>query len=294
MELSSFVKESGKRMFSGTRVLRIALMLTMMGVVPGVCRAQAVSAADREALVRLHADRGGRAEDVDALLQVASEASTKGVPPAPLVNKIREGLSKGAAPQRIEAVVRQMAGHLESAERLIRETDSAAARASVEPAVTLLAEAFGSGVTLDEARELNRQAQAPGRPPVAGDVLASAAKGLSFIKDARLPAADGIAVMAEGVRQGFRPYQILDLGREVKRREADYREGRASLRALRDAIARGERPEQILRPTRIEPVERPAASLPEAVSARPERARPERTPPVERPQRPEQPQRPSR
>jgi hypothetical protein len=273
-------------------VLSLVVLALAGATAPDVCLAQPVSAADREALVRLHAVRGGRAADVDALVRVADDVSAKGVPSAPIVNKIREGLSKGAAPMRIETVVRQMASHLETADRLLRAADSST-RTPAEPAVTLLAEAFGGGVSLDEARELNRQAQAPGLPPIATDVFASAAKGLSLIKEANLPSADGIAVMAEGVRQGYRPYQILDLGREVKRRERDFRDGRASLLALRDAIARGERPEQILRQTRPEPVERPAATRPEAARERPERQRPERVP-VERPQRPEQPQRPSR
>lgn len=243
------------------------IALVAIGIAPGLCFAQA-SASDREALVRM-----------------ANELSAKGVPLAPMINKVNEGLAKGAVPQRIEAVIRQMAVHLETADRLLRETDPSSPRP--EASITLLAEAFGGGVTADETRELNRRAQ--GQPAVSTDVLASAAKGLSFIKEARLPATDGIAVMAEGVRQGFRPHQLLDLGRDVKRREADFRAGRASLRALRDAIARGERPEQLFRETRTETIERPAATRPDAVTDRPQRERPQRP---DAPQRPEPPQRP--
>ena len=91
---------------------------------------------------------------------------------------------------------------------------------------------------------------------------------------------EGTAVMAEAVKRGFRSNDILDLAREIKRRESDYRAGRASLRALRDAIARGDRPDQLLRDSRAVTVDRPAAA-----PSRPER-------PVERPARPEAPQRP--
>ena len=238
--------------------------LVAIGIAPDPCHAQ-VPVSDRDALVR-----------------VAHALSATGVPLAPLVSKVDEGLAKGAAPQRIETVIRQMATHLETADRLLRETHPPAPRPEAD--VTLLAEAFGGGVTLDEARELNRQTQASGKPPVSTGLLASAAKGLTFIKEARLPATDGIAVMAEGVRQGFRPLQLLDLGREVKRREADFRAGRASLRALRDAIARGERPEQLFRDARTEAVERPAATRPGAATERPQRP--------EAPQRPAAPQRP--
>jgi hypothetical protein len=245
------------------------IALVAIGIAPNPCFAQA-PASERHALVR-----------------VANELAAKGVPLAPLINKVNEGLAKGAAPQRIEAVIRQMATHLEAADRLLRETHPPAVRAEAD--VTLLSEAFGAGVTADETRELNRQSQVAGNPAVSTDMLTSAAKGLSFIKEARLSPADGIAVMAEGVRQGFRPHQLLDLGRDVKRREADFRAGRATLRALRDAIARGERPEQLLRDSRAETVERPTTTRPDAVTDRPQRERPLRP---EAPQRPEQPQRP--
>jgi hypothetical protein len=255
----------------GSRICWL-IALVAIGIAPDLCFAQA-SASDRDALVR-----------------VATELSAKGVPLAPLINKVNEGLAKGAAPQRIEAVVRQMAMHLETADRLLRETDPSSARS--EGAVTLLAEAFGGGVTLEETRELNRQTQVQGKPRVPTDMLASAAKGLSFIKEARLPVTDGIAVIAEGVRQGFRPHQVLDLGREVRRRESDFRAGRATLRALRDAIARGERPEQLFRDARTEAIERPSATRPDPVTERPQRERPQRPDPPQRPERPETPQRP--
>ena len=232
--------------------------------------AQSVSASDREALDRL-----------------VAEAAAKGLPAAPLTNKIQEGFAKGADPKRIELVVRQMATNLETADRLVREIEPASAGAGREASVTLLAESIGSGVTPDEVRELRKTAQVSGKPPMSAEAAASAAKGLSFIKDARLPVPEGTAVIAEAVRQGFRSREILDLGREVKRREADYRAGRASLRALRDAIARGDRPDQLFRDSRTDAVERPAATRPETQVDRPA-ARPEA------PQRPEQPVRPER
>jgi hypothetical protein len=132
-------------------------------------------------------------------------------------------------------------------------------------------------VTLDEVRELNQRAQ-QGKSAVTSDRLAGAAKGLSFIKDAKLPPDQGSAVMTEALRQGFDSLAMQDLGREVRRREADYRTGRASLIALRDAIARGDRPDQLLRDSRAQPPERPAATRP--------------SPPAERPARPEVPARP--
>jgi hypothetical protein len=225
---------------------------------PALILAQGLPAAERDALVRLRVDRGGRAGDVDALIRLTDDAAANGLPVAPLTNKIREGLAKGHDPQRIEPVIRQLAAHLGTASQLIRELDPASG-AGREAAVTLLAEALGGGVTPDEVRDLRRQGQAPGRPPLTADGVASAAKGFSFIKETRLPAAEGAAVIAESLRQGYRSQETLALGREVKRRERDYQTGRATLRALRDAIARGDRPEQLFRDSRIEPLERPSA-----------------------------------
>lgn len=255
---------------SGHKLTTMLLVVLCGLAAPAVSAAQSVSASEREALDRL-----------------VAEAAAKGLPAAPLTNKIQEGFAKGANPKRIELVVRQMAANLESADRLVREIEPASAGAGREASVTLLAESLGSGVTPDEVRELGKISQGSGRPPMSADAVASAAKGLSFIKEARLPVPEGTAVIAEAVKQGFGSREILDLGREVKRREADYRAGRASLRALRDAIARGERPDQLFRDSRTITIDHPASARPEAPVDRPA-ARPEA------PQRPEQPVRPER
>ena len=112
------------------------------------------------------------AQSVDDLNRLADEAAARGLPAAPLTNKIREGLAKGAQPQRIEVIVRQMTAHLQIADRLIREVYPASARPGRDAAVTLLAESFGTGATVDEVRELHRQAQTSGRPPLSADGLA--------------------------------------------------------------------------------------------------------------------------
>jgi hypothetical protein len=271
------------------------LVSNAAGAVPAA--AQSVSAPERDALVRLHVARGGRAGDVEALLRHADAAGEKGLPVAALTNKIREGLAKGADPRRIDAVIVQMTAYLEGADRIVRDVDPAAP--ARDAAVTLLAEAMGGGVTAEEIRAIQQQTAAAGGTTLNAETLASAAKGLLFIKEAKLPSADGTAVVVEAGRRGFRAHEIVDVGREVKRREADYRAGRATLRALRDAIARGDRPEQLLRDTRdAAPAERPAAGRPESTTrpeptSRPEATRPERPVQPERPVRPEQPSRPA-
>ena len=214
------------------------------------------------------------------LLRQADAAGARGLPVAPLRNKIREGFAKGHNPKQIEAAVNQIASNLEAADRIVRDVEPGAAAAARESAVTLLADALFGGLTTDEVRELQRQAQAASSQDLAG-----AAKGLSFIKEARLPVNEGTAVMSEAVRQRFRAYEMQDLGREVKRREADYRAGRVTLQSLREAIAKGARPETLLRDSRAATPERPAATRPTTTTDRPERT----TVPTDRAPRPERP-----
>jgi hypothetical protein len=272
------------------RFVAVAVAIASLAA-PGVAAAQAVSASEREALVALHVGRGGQAGDLDALIRLANETGAKGLPVRPLTDKIREGVSKRADPRRIERVIRQMATDLESADRIVREWTPSPATPGREAAVTLLAEALGGaltseddarrGLSAEEARELGRQVQAASRPSPPADTLASAAKGLAFIKDAKLSVPEGTVLVAEAARRGFRAYDLLDLGRQIKLRERDYQQGRATLRALHEAVTRGERPEQLFRDGRAGTIERPAM-------------RPQPPDRPERPTRPEAPARPER
>src|SRR5262245_39503244 len=135
-------------------VSTLALLIAL--VIPVVSAAQMVSTTDRDGLVRQRTERGGRADEVDALVRLVNEAAAKGLPTAPLINKVREGIAKNKDQKQIEAVVRQLTTHLDAADRVIHEIDSSSTAADREAAVTLLAETLGSGLTVDEVRELRR------------------------------------------------------------------------------------------------------------------------------------------
>ena len=70
-------------------------------------------------------------------------------------------------------------------------------------------------------------------------LLAAGAKGLAVMKEGRIPSKDGTALVGEGMKQGYRASELLDLSREVKRRGSDFEEGRASLKALREQVLLG-------------------------------------------------------
>src|SRR5437899_805610 len=98
--MMGLVRRMGSWLSVDSRIAPRLVAFACALAVPAVCGAQTVSAADRDALVRLRADRGGSAAEVDALIKVADEAAAKGLPAAPLTNKIHEGLAKGVDPNR--------------------------------------------------------------------------------------------------------------------------------------------------------------------------------------------------
>ena len=288
--LSDRSHRSGQTAHAWRSVVAPLATLVVILVAPALAAAQVVSPADREAIVRLQTARGGQAQDVDALIRVADETAAKGLPSAPVLNKIREGIAKGVPPVRIGPVVQQLVEHLQMADGLLREGAAPGGAPERATAVTLLAEALGAGVTPAEVRELRRQSQPAGQPPVSAEAVASAARGLAFIKDARLPVGEGTTLVSEAARRGFRGSEMLDLGREIKRRESDYRSGRSTLRALRDAIARGDRIERLF-PERPAGADRPVRpDIPAGTADRP--VRPETPARPNAPDRPQQPERP--
>src|SRR5687768_2940639 len=151
----------GMALWSSRRVSAVALVVAT-ALVPSAALAQAVSPAERDALVRLRTDRGGKPEDVDALLKRADAASAAGLPAGPLVNKIREGLAKGYEPARIDAVVQQMVGNLGAADTALGARAPGLPPAGRDAAVALLAEAIAGGVTPGDIAELRRQVQPGG------------------------------------------------------------------------------------------------------------------------------------
>jgi hypothetical protein len=270
-----------------TSARRVLVSFAIAGAiaVPAMAAAQGMPTSEREALIRVVVDRGGRAGDLDTLLGVADQVAASGLPSAPVTNKIREGLAKGVPVSRIEPVARQIASHLTAADRLLRELGPNPAVSDRMAAITLLAESFGVGVTDADVRALHQQTRASGTT-LSPDATAAAAKALGFIKDAKLSTTDGTAVVAEAARRGYRSQELVDLGREIKRRERSYQEGRETLRSLREAIARGDRPEQLFPEARPDRVERPADTRPANTTERPTRPEPQRP---ERPQAPERP-----
>jgi len=216
--------------------------------VPAV--AEPLSTQDREAINRLGTARGHSAEEVNQLLNQVSQAGDRGLPTEPLANKLKEGLAKGVEPNRIDPVLKQMVGNFESAKEMLQESVAKGMvdqdQGNRQRAMESLAEALSRGATVDEVRELARTGQHQGQR-MSEDTLAMGAKSLAVIKEAHIPSKDGAAVVAEGMRQGFRPSELADLARDIKRHGQDFREGRITTESIRDQISRGDRGDRLFR-----------------------------------------------
>jgi hypothetical protein len=216
--------------------------------VPAV--AESLSMQDREEINRLRTAQGHSAEAVNQLLEQVSKAGERGLPTEPLANKVKEGLAKGVEPKRIDPVLKQMVGHFESAKEVLQESVTKGMvdqdQGNRQRAMESLAEAFGRGATTDEVRDLARSGQHQGQR-MSPDTLGVGAKSLAVIKEANIPSKDGAAVVAEGMRQGYRPSELADLAREIKRHGQDFREGRLTTESIRDQISRGERSDRLFR-----------------------------------------------
>ena len=245
MEWWSFDNMMNHTMNILVRLVSVALCLTAAPVF-----ADSLSNQDRAEIDRLRSAQGHSAEAVNPLLEQVTRAGEKGFPIESLANKLKEGLAKGVEPKRIEPVLRQMVSQFDSAKELLQESATKGVidqgHGNSHRALESLAEALGRGATVDEVRELARTGQHQGEK-MSQDTLAMGAKSLAVMKEAHIPSKDSAAVVAEGMRQGFRPTDLADLAREMKRHGQDFREGRLTTQSIRDQISRGERSDRLFR-----------------------------------------------
>lgn len=225
----------------------IGALSLMVVLITATASAEPLSAQDREAITRLGSSQGRSTNEITPLLEQVSKAGERGLPTDSLLNKVKEGLAKGIEPGRIDPVLRQMTSRLESAREVLEEAKGRGmSEGNRQRAMETLVEAFARGATVDEVRELSRLSQ-EGRHKATQEELAAGAKGLAVMKEGRIPTKDGTALIGEGIKQGYHSSELLDLSREVKRRGSDFEEGRASLKALREQVSRGERNDRLFK-----------------------------------------------
>lgn len=225
----------------------IGVLIIIVGMTAPSVWAEPLTVQDRETITRLGSAQGRSENEIAPLLDHVNKAGERGLPTESLLNKVREGLAKGVEPKRIDPVLRQMTSRLESAHEVLQEAGSRGMEeGNRQRAIETMAEALARGTTADEVRELSRLSQ-DGRHKATQEELAAGAKGLAVMKEGRVPSKDGTALVGEGMKQGYRASELLDLSREVKRRGSDFEEGRASLKTIREQVRRGERSDRLFK-----------------------------------------------
>lgn len=280
------------------RNIRLALwgtaVITAVGLIlSGEPVSAVLSDQDIAALSKLGEAQGRSPDDMKRLIEQARRADALGLPSESLLDKIKEGLAKGIDSNRIEQRLATMSSHMETADALLKETGTG--RGQITPqergrALVVLSEALGRGVRPDEVQSMNRALGDGGRG-LRADTLAYDAKALALMKEGGLPVDESLALVAAATRRGADQTTLLDLARELKSRGPEYRDNRARLQDLRNAVERGESLEKILDDARSRS-DRPRLEHGRKDLSRPDR--PERPAHPERPERPERPIRPHR
>jgi len=224
---------------------QILLFGLVMAMAPHVSHAASLPAKDVQDINQLGEARGHPPKSIERLLEHAKQAKDQGLPERPILNKIKEGLAKGASPERIQPVVRDMVGNLRDAREVLRDTTSGGSGKEGgrnSRATEVMAEALGRGVTVDEVRSLGRSR---GKSRVNQEELAFGAKGLALTKEGGVSGKEAIPVVGEALRQGFRSNELLELGREIKKRGNEFRTDRNRIQDIKKSVERGERPDKI-------------------------------------------------
>jgi len=223
-------------------------LVTVFG--PMVAQSATLSQQDRQAITKLSQARGHNSADVNRLMERVEQAAGRGLPTKPMVNKIKEGLAKGVPPARINPVVQGLIRNLDTARDVLGEFGQKASSAQSghqqQRAMEVLAESFTRGATPDEVRALGKAARR-GKRKVSADAIAFGAKGLALAKEGGLSSKESRPLVEEALRQGFRPKEILDLGREIKKRGRELRSDPGRLKKIQQAVERGDRADRIFR-----------------------------------------------
>lgn len=192
--------------------------------------------------------QGRPPEEMQRLTGQVQRAQSLGLPTDSLVDKIKEGMTKGVAIPRIEQRLVLMITHMKVADTLLQETvggKGQAAQGGKDRALSVLSEALARGVTPDEVRAVHRDIGETKRE-IRPDDLAYAAKGMALMKEGGLPPEHFRALTATALRQGIESARILDLAREIKGLPPETRENPARIRNIQTAMEQGQRVEKII------------------------------------------------
>ncbi len=177
------------------------------------------------AIIQRGVGRGVPAPELARLLDVAAEAKRQELPIAPILDKLKEGLAKGAAPERIAAVASRMAGDLATSRDLIRRAEREGVRAAAEEdrkrAIEAVADALGRGVSRQEVEELSRRVAGSSRRDATMSRLETGAQATADLVSMGLPPRDASETVGVALSRGLGRHDLErlreDLARERRR-----------------------------------------------------------------------------
>lgn len=176
---------------------RSVLGLTLLVLLPGLLVSQDVAA-------RL--DGRVSPEVRQAVVKIAADAATRGLPVEPLVEKAIEGGAKGVSADRVIAAVRTLAGRLGEAAGALRDAGVSAPDAA---AVQGWADALNAGLSANDVRDLVRMSRSPYDPALTLSVAATvAALGV--------PPDRATQLVEDAIRAGRSPAELLALPGQVQ------------------------------------------------------------------------------
>lgn len=176
---------------------RAVVGLALVALLPGPLTSQDVGA-------RL--DGRVSPEVRQAVVRIAADAATRGLPVEPLVEKAIEGGAKGVSADRVIAAVRTLAGRLGDAMRALREGGIAAPTADI---VEGGADAINAGLSDRDVQELVRASRPPYDPAITLRVAATlAALGV--------PGSQALQLVEAMIGAGRSPADLMGLPAQVQ------------------------------------------------------------------------------
>jgi len=202
-------------------------------------------------LVRQSVARGVPGHDVARLLYVVAEASRQGLPAAPVLDKVKEGVAKRVPPERIASVASRIRVELATSRDLIRRAEQEGVRVEAAeargPAVEAVADALGRGVPPTEVEALARHVAHSGPHQATMSRLESGAQVTADLISMGVSPRAASETVATGLARGW---SQRDLERLRERLAQELRRGESpeeGAQRVREQI-RSERPD-----TRVDP-----------------------------------------
>lgn len=137
---------------------------------------------------------------------IAADATARGLPVEPLVQKAIEGAAKGVPDDRVIAAVRALAGRLAEAAGTLRQPGGPAPAADV---VEGAADALAAGLDPGQVRELVRISQPPYDPALTLQVAAT-------LTALGVPVGQAVQLLERSIEAGATPGDLLGIPAQVQ------------------------------------------------------------------------------